>query len=109
MAAQSLHVPLTYVHAIDQDGASLDIIEAVQQFADSGFPRTSSADESNLLAWCDAERYVTQHPVLTFVREPHAVEDNTALHLCGLMRLGWRGNSHWRIEQLKDALNCGHG
>src|SRR5713101_6106890 len=109
MPAQSLHLPLSYVHAIDQDGAPLHIVEAVQQFADRSFSCASSADKCDLLARLYRERDIMQDPVLTFVREPHMVERDATMYLRGSMRFGWRRNSYRRVEQLKDTLDRGHG
>ena len=83
-----MQIPVAHVHSVNQNPATLDVVETVQQLADGGFARAGGTDDGNLLARLQGKRHVTQHPVLAFVSEPHLVKNDVAADLGGPVRLG---------------------
>ena len=69
------------IDAVIADFAILDVIKAVDQIGDGGFPRTSAAHKSDFLSRRGKELDVVQNDFFIVVTKVHIVKDNIALQL----------------------------
>src|SRR5262245_9276876 len=103
-----MHSPFTYVDIINKNATALDIVKAIKQFADRRFSRAGCADKRDLLSWFYGKRDVTEHPIFTFISEPHMVERDTSLQTRATVGRHRRRNSNFSVKQLKHSLHRRH-
>ena len=110
-----MQIHLANVHAIEQDMAALNVVEAQQELNDRGLAGAGVSHDRERLTGFDAEGNVSQDPVFVRgicpagVREPYVAEFDFAAR--GGKRANGRGRSdrYRLVEQLKHSLGSRHG
>src|ERR1700686_3561171 len=114
-AAQVLEIDFADVDAIEKNLSTLDIVKPEQKRDQRGLAGAGMADDGQRLAGLDAERDVTQDPVVFSgigngaVAEPDIAEFDFAAGIFEADGIDGRADGGGLVEQFEDALGRGHG
>src|SRR5712664_2705800 len=114
-AAQVLEIDFADVDAVEQDLAALNVIEAKKERDERGFAGAGVADDGEGLAGLDAERDITENPIIFAgirdgaIAEPNIAEFDFAAGIFYANGVGLRRNVGGLVEELENALGGGHG
>src|SRR5437773_3198556 len=98
-------IPLD-VGPIDQDGSPDRVVEAEDQAGDRGLAGTGRSHQHHPLTGGDRERHMGQHAPPVAVVERDVVEDDLALELRRVDRVGHVADAGFDIEDLRDPVDA---